>query len=198
LWVLNPHLYIPDVNGWWFRSEYAYEDHEDFDMSAHAAYGVLGHVFRQIPWKPNVSYRYAWFSGDDPDTAEYERFDPLLSGGLSEWVQGITMKKVSSNSNVISHRLRLTLNPRPAMEVSLDYFLLRADELNNLGGAPPLQTLSSKELGQEVTLTTKWQINRNLFLLGVLSQAFPGEAIEGLTGDQENWLTGQASIFFNF
>jgi hypothetical protein len=196
--VINPHLYLRRLNGWWLKTEYAYEDHEDYDMRAQAAYAVIGHQFEKAAWKPNMSYRYAYFSGDNPKTDTYERFDPLLSGGLAEWVNGITLKKVVSNTNMTVQRLRFSVNPTSTLELQFDYFYLRAVEENNLGGAAPLQTLSSKDLGHEIMMTTRWQINRNLFLLGVLSHAIPGEAIRDLSGPVDNWSSCQVALFFNF
>ncbi len=113
--VLNPLLFLSNLNGWWFKTEYAYQNHADFDMKAQAAYGALGYVFNTLPWKPNISYRYSFFSGDDPSTPTYERFDPLLSGGLAEWGQGINFKKVSANLNPQVHWVRLGVNPRDTL-----------------------------------------------------------------------------------
>ena len=196
--VINPHVYLSGLNNWWFKSEYAYQEHDDLSMRAHAAYGVVGHHFKNTAGRPNLSYRYAQFGGDDPDTAVYERFDPLYSGGLAEWVQGITLKKVTANSNLSAQRVRLTVNPTDALEFRFDYFYLRALERNNRGGAAPLQNLSDKDLGHELTWTTQWQVNRNYFLLGVLSGAFPGEAIRDLEGSEHNWVTCQLALFVNY
>ena len=33
-----------------------------------------------VAWKPKLSYRYAFFQGDDPETATNEAFDPLFLG----------------------------------------------------------------------------------------------------------------------
>lgn len=47
-----------------------------------AGYGTIGYIARQTTWTPSLSYRDAVFSGDDPDTDAFERWDPLLSTGL--------------------------------------------------------------------------------------------------------------------
>lgn len=55
-------------------------------MDAWAAYATVGYLARDLPWTPSISYRIPGFTGDDPSTATYERFDALYSGGLSEWL----------------------------------------------------------------------------------------------------------------
>ena len=39
-------------------------------------------------WKPTVTYRYAFFQGDDPATTRNESFDPLLAGYIAGLANG--------------------------------------------------------------------------------------------------------------
>jgi len=81
----------------------------------------------------------------------------------------------------------------------LDYFHHRADDLNNLGGIGPLQTLESKDIGQEVTLTAFHYIGKHFFFQGIASVGIPGEAIEqAVGGSAENWYTLQAALYMFF
>src|SRR5262249_52878773 len=61
-----------------FEAEYAREDNglalDSNAWTALAAYQFGGR------WKPKLSYRYAWFEGDDPATPAREGFDPLFMG----------------------------------------------------------------------------------------------------------------------
>jgi hypothetical protein len=76
---------------------------------------------------------------------------------------------------------------------------LRADDLNNLGGIGPLQTLESKDIGQEVTLTAYYYIGKHLFFQGIASVGIPGEAIDlALEKSAENWYTLQAALYMFF
>ena len=168
--------------------EHAWQTHRDVDWDAHAWYARAGYTFAGLPWSPNLSYRYASFSGDDPATRTYERFDAQLSSGLDAWVQGISSKKVVSNSNLKSHRLRLNVAPRSNLSLTLDYFWLLADD-----------TTAGSDYGQELNLGVRWAISRHLFFLGVAGIAFPGNALREQAGtDLDNWTTVQASLFFNF
>ena len=200
--TINPSLSMTEPFGLdnsWIKMEYAYQNHEDYDMSAQAGYVWAGYTVENYSWQPEISYRWSLFSGDNPDTQTFERFDPLFSGGLGNFLPGIIFSKVYKNSNLITNRATLTVKPSDTLELSLDYFHHRADNLNNLGGIGPLQTLESKEIGQEVTLSLFHYVGAHLFLQGIASVGFPGEAIErSLGGDAENWYTVQAALYMFF
>ncbi|MCZ0963387.1 alginate export family protein [Paracoccus benzoatiresistens] len=185
--------------GWWLESEVAHQRHSDFAMRAWAGYGTGGYLARDLPWTPSLSYRFSSFSGDDPDTATYERFDALYSGGLSEWLQGISLGKVLRPENRQSHRVRLNVAPTERLNLTLDWFLHRANELNNIGANPAIATLGSRDLGQELQLTARWAISDRLYFLGVASTAFPGDALKRAAGgDADPWTTLQAQLFWTF
>jgi hypothetical protein len=200
--VINPRIRLSDpfgIKGLWLESEYAYQWNSNFNMDAQAGYIWAGYTFLNAPWKPSISYRFAGFSGDDPDTGSYERFDSLRGGGLGDWLQGINLAKVYANGNVLSHRVEFKVNPNDKLQLSLDYFYLFSDELNNLGGRPVFANLQSHSIGQEVLFTSRWSVSRNLFLLGVGAIAFPNDAInQAVTGDTNPWLTLQLSLFLGF
>jgi len=200
--TFNPSLSIKQLfglDGAWLKAEYAYQNHEDFDMAAQAGYAWIGYQAAQLPWKPQLSYRWSLFSGDDPNTRRFERFDPLFSGGLGNFLPGIVFSKVYKNANLVTDRFSFSVKPTNQLELIFDYFHHRADERNNLGGIGPLQTLASKDVGQEITLTAYNYIGRHLFLQGIASVGIPGEAIkQALGGDAENWYTLQAALYFFF
>lgn len=183
----------------WFEAELAHQSHDDFDMDAWAGYGELGYYARKTRWTPSISYRLSGFSGDDPDTTRYERFDTLYSGGLDHWLQGISINKLLTQANRISHRARVNIAPAAALDLTLDLYHHMADELNNLGGNPALGTLASRDLGDEIQVVARWQVNRNVMVLGIASAAFPGEAIKAAAGGNvDPWTTLQAQLFWGF
>ncbi len=140
LQVINPRLQLSPlfgVPGLWFQGEYAYQFNDRYSMSAQGGYLWLGYSVQNVRWQPSFSYRFAGFSGDNPKTATYERFDPLQASGLTDWLQGISLGKVYNNSNSFSHRVNFTVMPTSNFELSLDYYYRFADTLNNLGGNPP-------------------------------------------------------------
>jgi hypothetical protein len=187
------------LDGSWIKAEYAYQNHEDFDMSAQAGYVWGGYQARNWSWRPALSFRWSIFTGDDPDTDTFERFDPLFSGGLGNFLPGIVFSKVYKNANLITSRVTFSVKPDDTLELILDYFHHRADELNNLGGIGPLQTLESRDIGQEVTLTALYYVGKHYFFQGIGSVGIPGEAIDqAVGGSADNWYTLQAALYMFF
>lgn len=195
IWVINPKLWLNNIGntGLFLKSEYAYESKEG--MSARAWY--VGAGIKKSSWKmkPSLYYRYAFMQGDDPETETYERFDPLLTGGLGTWVQGLNYRKVIGNGNIISNRIELMAYPVDKLRLSVDAFFLKAHQLNNLGGMAPISQLQSKNFGQEYTLEAQYSISRRFLLLGVFSSAYPGNAITDNLPDSKSWQTYQLSLF---
>ncbi|PZV13016.1 MAG: hypothetical protein DCF20_16690 [Pseudanabaena sp.] len=203
LQVLNPRVRLSslfEVPGLWVEGEYAYEFNSQQTMAAHGGYLWLGYTANDMSLRPSLSYRFAGFSGDNPYTKTYERFDPLLAGGLSDWLQGISLGKVYNNSNSFSHRVTFKVQPSDSLSVSLDYYYRFADQLNNLGGNTTLSTLESHFIGHEVMLTTQYFLSQNFMLLGVGAIAFPGSAIRQAVNDTTTspWITLQLSLFMFF
>jgi hypothetical protein len=158
-------------------------------MQANAAYLEAGYTFADSPWTPSVGYRLSYFSGDDPATATYERWDPLLSGGNGEqWVQGSNHFKVVQDSNVIAHRIQARMRPSPKVEIVPQLWAFYADSLNNIGGNPALTFLGDTEYGYEANVTVKWFASRNLYVHGMLAYTVPGEAVDLALDDPGNWL----------
>lgn len=203
LWTWAGHVRMhtrPDRPDFWFESELANQRHEDFAMNAWAGYAELGYYLRDRRWTPSVSYRFALFTGDDPDTGDYERFDTLYSGGLDHWLQGISINKLLTQSNRLSHRLRANVAPGARLNLTLDLYQHSAHEKNNLGANPAIGTLASRDLGREIQLTARWQLRPNVLVLGIASAAFPGDAIEAAVagGNADPWTTLQLQLFWGF
>lgn len=200
--TFNPSLSLKKLfgrEGAWLKAEYAYQDHEDFDMSADAGYVWVGYQITATGWRPTLSYRWSTFSGDDPDTQTFERFDPLFSGGLGNFLPGVVFSKAYKNANLITNRATFSVKPSDQLELILDYFNHRADVKNNLGGIGPLQTLKSRDIGDEMTFTAYQYIGKNLFFQGIASVGRPGKALERALGsDTTDWYTVQAALYWFF
>lgn len=171
--------YPAGIAGPYVAAEAAFQRNENFDMAASGFYGEAGWNFAEMAWSPTISYRYAQFSGDDPATSRFERWDPLLSGGNGEqWVEGINHFKVFQNSNLIAHRIQARFRPTPQIEMVPQLWLFRAQSTTNLGGNPALSFLGSKDLGYEFNLTAKYFMSKNVFVQGHIAATFPGEALD--------------------
>ena len=185
--------------GPFFGLEGALQNHRDFDMLATAGYAEMGYSFVDQRFSPRISYRLSYFSGDDPDTETFERWDPLLSGGNGEqWVQGSSMFKVVQDSNVIAHRLQGQFRPLPTVEVVPQLWAFEAASLDNLGGNPALSFLDDHRYGYEANITVKWFPNRNWYVHGMLAYTVPGEAVqEALDNDADDWFAAMLFVRYS-
>lgn len=187
----------PGDYGIWFDAELATQHHTDFSMDAHAGYAHIGWIARSATWEPSLSYRYAHFSGDDPESKTYERFDTLYSGGLDHWLQGIQINKVLTQSNRLTHRIRLNVSPMKKMDLTLDLYSHKADEKNNLGANPAISSLASTDLGTEAQLIIRYYLTNKILVQGIVSEGRPGEAIKAaIPGDSRAWNTVQIQVFW--
>ena len=188
------------ASGPFFGGELALQTHDDISMRATAGYGEVGYDFAGTKWRPSLSYRLSHFSGDDPATSRYERWDPLLSGGNGEqWVQGANHFKVVQDSNVTAHRIQLRLRPSPKFEIVPQLWAFRADTLNNIGGNPALSVMADREYGYEANVTGKWFASRNVYVHGHVAYTRPGDALEAaLNGQARDWLSVMAFVRYAF
>jgi hypothetical protein len=195
LWVINPKVWVNNIlnEGLFLKSEFAYETKTG--MRAYGWYAGGGIQRNDIKFKPSLYYRYAFMQGDDPTTSTYERYDPLLSSGLGNWVQGINFRKIVGNGNIISHRIELKGSLSEKWQLAMDAFFLRGDELNNLGGLAPISNLTARDFGQEYTLNLRYFINRHFLLQTVFSHAVPQNAVTNNLPDSKPWQTLQFSLF---
>jgi hypothetical protein len=201
MYVINPKLWLTDIaeTGVFVKTEYAYQSHFKEDMQAQAWYVGIGVQKQKWRGKPYIYYRYAFMSGDDSTSNRYERYDPILSGGLGNWLQGLNYRKVLGNGNLISHRIEVKSYINKKVELSFDYFLLRAHRELNLGGLAPIARLIEKDYGHEVTLSGRYFINNHFLLLCVFSYAHPGEAIrKQFSTPVYDFTSVQASLFMFF
>lgn len=201
MYIINPKFWLQDIGGTgiFIKSEYAYQGHTNADMRSSAWYVGAGIRKSKHKYKPSLYYRYAFMKGDDSLSRRYERFDPILTGGLGNWVQGIDFRKVNGNGNIISHRIEAKANLSKQFEVSADIFLLRANTLFNVGSLSPIAKLKDLNYGHEVTVTTRYFLNQHFMFLGIFSYAKPGAALENAFADKiYPWTSIQGALFMFF
>jgi hypothetical protein len=163
---------LPDLS---VELEYAQEDSAD-QLSAIAWNAKLAYTLSNVGWSPRISYRYAFFEGDDPATPESEAFDSLFPGfyDWGTWWQGeIAGEYFLVNSNLESHELRLHLEPSESVSGGLIGYDFHADQTATF--APGV---TSSDIGWEVDAYLDWKVNGNFTASFVLAYSEPGEAIE--------------------
>ncbi len=187
----------PAGSGLFLAAEAALQRHSRFDMRAFGWTAELGYSFGDaLPWSPTISYRYASFSGDNPATRRFERWDPLLSGENGErWVQGINHFKVFQNSNIATHRLQMRLRPMPTIELVPQVWIFTSDKTTNLGGNPALSVIQGRYLGAEANVTAKWFVSPRLMLQGHVAATFPSAAVRRtIGGPTDPWVSSMLFI----
>lgn len=181
----------------WVRGEFALERNSRIDMRASAYYGEIGYRFATLPFAPTLSYGYATFSGDDPNTPQYERFDPLFYGnGQNNWEFGSNSSYAFQNTNVNFNRVSLQLTVSKQDSLRFQYIHTRANELlsgaqlgplirfGSLSNSLTIPTLSDPHLADEIY--GEWNHNFKPNVTGTLwaSITFPGAALRSIPNVQ--------------
>lgn len=197
-----------------FRGEFAIERNQinnlanqKQNMQAAAYYGGLSYWFQRTPWMPKLTYGFAYFSGNNPNSSNYGRFDPLYYGnGLDNWWFGANGAYAYINSNVQFNRFTLDLFPTQQDIVKLMYVNAQVVQVGSpvqfgqsttfdngaLVVGPKAKGLSNEYLAQYIRLVSK-----SLTLMGFTTVNTPGPGIKQLvpTG-AKNWITvGMGAIY---
>ncbi len=112
---------VPSVADLTVEFEYARESNGDA-LDSYGWYAQAAYQLSDVAWTPKLSYRYAFFQGDDLETPENEAFDPLFLGfyDWGTWWQGeIAGEYFLSNSNLISHEVRVHTTPTESIGTGL-------------------------------------------------------------------------------
>jgi Alginate export len=173
-----------------------YVQQKSDQIKADGWYAQAAYEAKNLPWSPVFSYRYAWFDGDNPDTAVNENFRPIAYGytDYGSWYQGeITGNYPLGNSNLISHLLRAKMQPSEKVTLNLMYYNFSLVEPSALGPG-----VTSSDWGDEVDFTVDWQATEKIYVIGVAGVLFPGKAAEQWVGGNDNWLLGMLYASYAF
>jgi Alginate export len=196
--VFNLRAYtapIPSTSDLTLEFEYAAELNGDaLDANAWTLQG--GYEFSAVTWKPALSYRYAFFQGDNPATPANENFDPLAPGfhDWGTWWQGeIAGEYFLSNSNLISHLVRLYVTPSDALGAGLLFFKFRLDHPEAAG-----PSVTAKDVAFEIDAYADWKLNANFTVSLVGAFADPGAAVQQFSGRTKNFAYGMVYVAYSF
>jgi len=182
----------PDLS---FAFEYASERHGDLISSN--AWTVQGaYLLSRVSWTPKLSYRYAFFQGDDPATPRNEAFDPLFTGfaDWGSWWQGeIAGEYFLSNSNLISHMIRVNVEATDSIDAGAIFYDFRLDQLALLRAK-----VTDKHAANELDGYVDWNVNNNFLVSFVLAFASPGKAVEQATGRTQRFTYGMVYVSYHF
>ena len=185
---------FPNLKALSFEVEYAREDNGAALDST--AWNALAAYQLDVAWQPKLSYRYAFFEGDDPATATNEAFDGLLTGfsDWGAWWQGeIAGEYFVSNSNLISHQVRVHTTPNDAIATGLIVYDFLLDHPASLG-----PQVTSDAVGYELDWYMDWTLNDNFIVSFVAAVAEPGDAIEQSSGRTDTFWYGMIFVAYSF
>ena len=187
-----PFGFAPDLS---LGAEWAREENGDL-LGSTAWMAQAAWEFSGMGWSPKLSYRYASFEGDDPSTADNEAFDPLIPGfyDWGTWWQGeIAGEYFVSNSNLVSHQLRLHVAPSDALGAGLIGYKFELDQPASF--APGV---TSADLATELDLYADWKVNTNFSVSFIAAFADPQEAAEQGFGRTSNFTYGMVYVTYSY
>lgn len=162
----------PD-SGTTLRAEYVWERKDG--VAADGWYVEGSYHAATAKWRPLLTLRYASFSGDRPDTAKWEGFDPLYFGGSNpDWYQGKLLSTLINNTNLDSVAASLSLAPDARSIVQFVFLYFAAAQADSplaipaagqpvtTGGGVPAKSLAT-EFDAVYTYTFSKQVNVNVF-----------------------------------
>ena len=185
---------LPDLT---YKASFVREDNSKSSglSEASAWYVAPAYQLSSLPWKPQLSYRYAWFSGGTT-----KAFDPLFTG-LPEWggwFQGELLGEyVLSNSNLVSHQVRLILEPSDVVTVNLIYYKFLLDDKDQEFGLTPSR-VSDRSLADEFDLIVDLAPTNWWSITGTFSVANPNKGFRQAVNGSDTWINGYLYMNFNF
>lgn len=154
--------------------EFVCEQRDNDLPSGFGWYAAVSYQWSEVPWKPELTYRYASFN-EHYDTLFYSATD------WGSWFQGeITGEYDLFNSNLDSHMLRLKIQPMEPLTLNLFYYRFNLHD-------PGFSGARSSHYADEWNLTADWTVNRHLTVSLAGALAIPGNAATALLGGNHNW-----------
>lgn len=170
----------------WLNESWASSGSVEYDFAAD-----------ETPWAPYISYRFAYFSGDDQSGDNDNRFDPLYYNfnDWNQWYIGeIAGEWVTGNSNINANIVRLRVSPLDSLSMSLFYIYLRLNEKQSEatgpGGRPVdprVVDIGDKNLSHELNFITDWTVNDYLLISTVVAALIPLDGAQDFFGNDEVW-----------
>jgi len=177
------------------EAEYAHESNGDL-IDSNGWYLQGAYQLSKVAWKPKVSYRYAFFEGDDVTTKKNEAFDPLFLGfnDWGAWWQGeIAGEYFLSNSNLKSRQLRV--HTAPTANIGTGLILYNFNLHRPASYAPGV---TSGDLAVELDWYMDWKINKNFTASFVAAYADPGKAVQQAFDRTKNFAYGMVYLAYSF
>jgi hypothetical protein len=182
---------VPDLT---YKLGFAHEDNSKSSglSEAYAWYVTPAYQLSTLPWTPQLSYRYASFSGGGT-----RGFDSLFTGlpEWGSWFQGELLGEyILSDSNLNSHQVRLQVKPLEKVTVNLIYYKFLLNNLNQSFGLTPKRV--DRSLADEVDLIFDVALTNWWSMTATCSMANPNKGFREAVDGSATWING--FIYMNF
>ena len=180
-----------------YTLSYASETHSKGSglTTAYAWYVAPAYEFSSVAWKPKLTYRFAQFSGGGR-----HGFDSLFTGlaDWGSWFQGEVLGEfVLSNSSLVSHQVRLELQPSESVKFNLIYYkFLLNDRKQEFGVAP--SKVCCHALADEFDVITDVSLANWWSITATLGVAVPNQGFEQAVNGTSTWVHAMLYTNFNF
>jgi hypothetical protein len=183
---------IPDLS-----LEFEYASERNADLLGSNAWTLQGaYALSTVSWKPTLTYRHAFFQGDDPATTRNENFDALLTGmyDWGYWWQGeIAGEYIAQNSNLISHLVRAHFAPAESVGAGVMFYKFTLDQPSALADG-----VTSNDLAQEFDAYVDWEITSHFTASFVGAFANPGTAARQAFNRTKNFSYGMMFLAYKY
>jgi hypothetical protein len=191
-------------------ADFAFQSNDKQDMSAWAGRVQITYSLPDVRFQPRIGYTYQTFSGDDPDTTELERFDPLFyDGSPAAWGSGSNASLVFLNTNIAAHQIWAAATVSPRDFVTVRYYNVRANELlsplqygqgtrlDPSGTATLITGVTDSHLSDDLYFEYTRVVRDNAFLTAGVGISKPGAGMRAL-GAVDTWTGGYVNLVMKF
>jgi hypothetical protein len=178
-------------------AELEYAHQQNGEVARSTAWSARGaYTFGDLGWKPTLSYRYAYFQGDDPGTAVNEGWDQLFLGftDWGTWFQGeIAGGYFLANSNLISHQGRIHVAPAGNFSTGVIGYYFQLDQPGSFGPG-----VTSRELALEIDWYGDLKISEHFSTSAVAAWGDPRKAVQQFAGRTHNFVYGLVYLWYRY
>lgn len=159
----------------------------EYDASAY--YFLADATLSSSPGTPSLRYRYASYSGDDPNTIlTIEEYDPLFIDPIEYGSVGFF-----TGSNAARHEVRFSINPTSSLKLTANFV---DSKLNR-----PVyreKALASRSFSQLFSLSAEYELDKSTNLAFSIGLEKPGSAAKEYFGNSKNILSTSALLLVDW
>lgn len=193
----------PAGNGWDYELFAAGQlgDYAGDDIGAFGIITRLGYTF-PVAWKPRLGAEFNYASGDsDPKDGRAGTFDGVF-GAMDipyGWMNVVSFK------NLEDYALNASIQPLRPLKLSAEYHYFRLAEahdawywVNGKAERRDPTGAAGRDLGHEVDVIARWQVNKELELMFGYAHFFPGNYVRRTPGSHTGADWAFAQFIYTF